>query len=307
MPDNQISSFPGTSGQIVLPAGTLTLNYEEGKARFDAGPGSGYTGPVDFNIPRFGERPGQERRAIDDPDSSEYVDQIFGTMAVITHNRAISVALNNEGTSQLDFSAEQTPAYITLGPIRELFITLTQSTTLRVECYWNLVVQKAWGTSGGTPITLDESIITPSSVIWTIDLVRSELTFLDAFGGALTAGGAVGNAILTSLRSHLRITMLTIVQRTGAPVDFDFEIWERPVGASRTEPPIVTEQYQRVLNREILTGLTDELLYLEAFLPPLEYFDRDDDAKIYVRLVNNAGGTTSIFDIVFKIGALLEG
>lgn len=306
MPDNQISSFPGTSGEIVLPAGTLVLNYEEGKARFEAAPGSGYTGKVDFSIPRFGERPGQPRRAIDDPDSSEFVDQIFGTMAVITHNRAISVALNHAGTSQLDFGAEQTPAYITLGPIRELFITLTQSTTLRIECYWNLVVQKAWGTSGGTPITLDASAVTPSSVIWTIDLVRSELTFLDAFGGALTAGGAVGNANLAALRSQLAITVLSIIQRTGPAVDFDFEIWEVPVGTDRTEPPIVTEQFRRVFNREIVTALTDELLYLEE-LGPLEYFDRDDNGNIHARLVNNAGGTTSIFDIVFKIAALLEG
>jgi len=300
MAENETISFPGPAGTISVPKGVLELDFVEGQAKIGSADIT-YTGVTKVPLKRFGLRRDArpDRRGYEDDDDE---GQIYGTSAYIEANRDCSVAVNHSGADRQSIGAGY-PLYVSYGAIKKLFIYLEETTTLRVECYANLVVQKGIGSSGASPVSFAPGN-DPTTVIWTISLVRSELTFLNAFSGTVAAGAA-GNVSLACLRSYLTIHMITVVQRTGAAVDFHLEIWESEL-ASRTEPPIVTEQYARIYNRAVLPAQTDELLYVELMSPPLEYFDREAGNEIHLRLDNQAGGTTSEFDIVMKIGALLQ-
>lgn len=304
MPDNQIVSFPGNSGEISVPAGVLHLDFVEGRAELEKTGG----GTTRYPLDRFGmhEQLGHNY-AHDDEDGPAGELQIFGTFLLIKHTRALSVAVNHPGASRIDFGVSENPAYITASHIREIWIHLTATTTLRVECQWQIASQKGMSIPGTSPTGFAPGGA-PGAVIWTAEAQRNEVREVDAFGANI-ALGAADNVSIAVARHDVQILSLTVVQKTGAVADYDVEIWQSALvaaGGTRAEPPVVADELDLIFRRNILTGLTNRMAYVERFDPPLEYLAEDDALFIYVRIINNAGGTASDFDIVMKLAPTVE-
>jgi len=108
-----------------------------------------------------------------------------------------------------------------------------------------------------------------------------------------TASCAAGAAIefdITSFSNLATLKQISITQLTAGTYDYTLEIWEKD-GSGYT-PGTYADHYLKIFSRDI-----DVREYSENIDQGLLYRDRDASAELHCRLVNNAAGTTSTFNV----------
>lgn len=125
------------------------------------------------------------------------------------------------------------------------------------------------------------------------------LTVVATYGGGtypgdiLQAGGANSTISfdITGFANIAKLTQATITQLAVGASNYTLEIWER-----RTYNPAArADLYLRTWSRDYNVSEDSDIID-----PITLYFDRDSNAELHVRIVNNAGGTASEFAVSFK-------
>lgn len=111
--------------------------------------------------------------------------------------------------------------------------------------------------------------------------------------GDLAANGSAKEFDITGFVNSARIQQVTITQLTAGTSDYTFEIWEKD--ASGYDPTTRADLIYRVYSRDFTESEVSDLI-----VPYLLYIDRDGSSELHCRLVNNAGGTASDFDVSIK-------
>lgn len=112
-------------------------------------------------------------------------------------------------------------------------------------------------------------------------------------GNVLQAGGANSTISfdITGFANIAKLTQAVVTQRVAGAANFTLEIWERDTYVPATRADL----YMRIWTRDYAVDEDSDIID-----PITLYFDRDSSAELHVRLVNNAGGQASEFDLSFK-------
>ncbi|MGP8322393.1 MAG: hypothetical protein ACT6FG_00125 [Methanosarcinaceae archaeon] len=137
---------------------------------------------------------------------------------------------------------------------------------------------------------------------------------VDSNGNLVTSGGASSNVIygdetpganfptancvagaaiqfdITSFADLATLKQVSVTQLTPGNYDYTVEIWEKD--SSGYVPGTYSGHYLKIFSRDI-----DQREYNENINGGLLYRDRDASSELHVRLVNNAGGTSSTFNV----------
>ena len=112
-------------------------------------------------------------------------------------------------------------------------------------------------------------------------------------GGDLAANGSAKEFDITGFVNSARIIQVTVTQLTAGTANYTLEIWEKD--ASGYDPTTRADLIYRVYSRDFTESEVSDLI-----VPYLLYVDRDGSSELHGRLVNNAGGTASDFDVSVK-------
>ena len=115
-----------------------------------------------------------------------------------------------------------------------------------------------------------------------------------AYPGDILAAGGANSTIsfdITGFANIAKLTQATITQLTAGVSNYTLEIWER----STYNPAARADLYLRTWSRDYNVSEDSDIID-----PITLYFDRDSNAELHLRLVNNAGGTPSDFAVSFK-------
>jgi len=104
------------------------------------------------------------------------------------------------------------------------------------------------------------------------------------------AAGAAIEFDVTSFSDLATLKQINVTQLTAGTYDYTLEIWEKD-GLGYT-PGTYTDHYLKIFSRDI-----DVREYSENIDQGLLYRDRDGSEELHCRLVNNAAGTTSTFNV----------
>lgn len=112
-------------------------------------------------------------------------------------------------------------------------------------------------------------------------------------GGNLAANGSAKEFDITGFTNSAMIRQVTVTQLTAGTANYTFEIWEKD--SNGYNPASRTNLYLRVYSRTFTVDEDSDII-----VPELLYVDRDETSELHCRLVNNAGGTASDFDVSIK-------
>jgi len=120
--------------------------------------------------------------------------------------------------------------------------------------------------------------------------VEGNIIYGELLPSASCAAGAAIEFDIASFSNLATLKQISITQLLGATFDYTFEIWEKD-GAGYT-PGTYADHYLKIFSRDI-----DVREYSENIDQGLLYRDRDATTELHCRLVNNAAGTTSTFNV----------
>lgn len=109
-----------------------------------------------------------------------------------------------------------------------------------------------------------------------------------------TASCASGTAIqfdITSLEDLFTIKQVAITQLTAGAYNYTLEIWEKD--SSGYTPGTYADHYLKIFSRDIDVREYRENIDSGGLL----YRDRDATSELHMRIVNDATGTTSTFNV----------
>lgn len=110
------------------------------------------------------------------------------------------------------------------------------------------------------------------------------------FPTALCVAGAAIQFDITGFVDLATLKQINITQLTSGNYDYTLEIWEKD--SSGYIPGTYTDHYLKIFSRDI-----DQREYNENIDGGLLYRDQDATQELHMRLVNNAGGTDSTFNV----------
>jgi len=120
--------------------------------------------------------------------------------------------------------------------------------------------------------------------------IEGDVLYGELLPSASCAAGAAIEFDIASFSNLATLKQINITQLTAGTYDYTFEIWEKD-GAGYT-PGTYADHYLKIFSRDI-----NVREYNENIDQGLLYRDRDASSELHCRLVNNAAGTTSAFNV----------
>ena len=134
--------------------------------------------------------------------------------------------------------------------------------------------------------SIDVSVTTELSRVITKDALAVN-------SGNLAANGSAKEFDITGFVNTAKIQQVTITQLTAGAANYTFEIWEKD--SSGYDPATRANLYLRIYSRDFTVSEDSDIIE-----PYILYTDRDSTEELHCRIVNNAGGTASDFDVSIK-------
>lgn len=119
-------------------------------------------------------------------------------------------------------------------------------------------------------------------------------------GGNLAADGSDVEFDITGFTNIANILEVLVVQLTAGNPNYTVEIWEKD--SSGYNPATRSDLYLNRYSRDY--DQPDETHVNNIIDQGLIYIDRDGTQELHMRIINNAGGTASDFDVSVRAGNL---